>query len=790
MSDKLPAFLAIGCVGLIASPAQAAEAEAADADPSIIVTGELPPPPELSSDKSVAPLRDTSQTVTVISDQTLRKQNLLTLRDALQTVPGITFGAGEGGGGYGDSINLRGYSANNDITVDGVRDSAQYSRTDPFHLQQIEVYNGANSVYSGSGSVGGTINLVSKTPQPQDLTILSAGIGTDNYYRGTVDTNLRVSPFVAVRLNAMAHRNDVPGRDVERYKRWGVAPSITFGIDGPTSLTLDWFYQRDDNTPIYGVPFFKNEINDGPLADVEDSHYFGIVNLDEQETAVDRVTATLRHRFSDAVSLRNLVRWQRVGQYSQTSAPQGTFCLASTGRQPVTAAPGATIGIPCPATLAPGFYLPSGPRGLVRDQENQLLYNQTDLRIVSGSAGGMRNTLVIGGALTQEDYRITSASLIRDAAGAALPLPPIELANPQTAYAPATNMTVTAKSRSSTTNAAIYAFDNLELSPQFELNAGVRYETNHADFRAVPLLAYPPGTAPLDAQQLAPQTSNENLFSYRVGAVFKPFEALSLYAAYANSKTPSSASVRLGCTSGSGASAIHFCDVAPETARSYEIGAKAEMGKVLLTAAVFRNERTNFRVPSNDPAQPAGLQVLDGRSRVDGIALGASGYVTKRWLVFANYTYLDGTVLQSVSDACLAAPSAACRNTATILDPQAGDRLMQTPKHSGSLFTSYRFPFGLELGYGVTYQGAFALHQRTLLQRQQFYSDDYVTQRLLVSYPITERLTAQFNVQNLFGEEYYTGIRNNVNAISGVITGGWATPGDARQATLSVYMSF
>ena len=89
---------------------------------------------ELESPKATAELLDTPQTVTVISDQVIRQQNLLTLRDALATVPGITFGAGEGGGGYGDSINLRGYSANNDITVDGVRDSAQYSRTDPFNL--------------------------------------------------------------------------------------------------------------------------------------------------------------------------------------------------------------------------------------------------------------------------------------------------------------------------------------------------------------------------------------------------------------------------------------------------------------------------------------------------------------------------------------------------------------------------------------------------------------------------------------------------------------------------------
>jgi catecholate siderophore receptor len=213
---------------------------------------------------------------------------------------------------------------------------------------------------------------------------------------------------------------------------------------------------------------------------------------------------------------------------------------------------------------------------------------------------------------------------------------------------------------------------------------------------------------------------------------------------------------------------------------------------------VFRNERTNFRVPSNDPGQPAGLQVLDGESRVDGVALGATGYITPEWVIFANYTYLDGTVRQSQSDDCIARPDGTftpartvlCNNSAAIPDPQKGDRLIQTPKHSGSLFTSYRFPFGLELGYGFTYQGKFALHQRTLLERKQFYSDSYITQRLLVSYEIREGLTAQLNVQNLFNEKYYTGIRNNVNATTGVIGGGWAVPGDRRSAQLSVFYSF
>jgi catecholate siderophore receptor len=787
-----PAFLALACVGFLASaPAFAAEPaaladDAQDAqDKDILVRGELLEP-EPESPKSTAPLLDTPQTVTVVSDQVIRKQNLQTLRDVLQTIPGITFGAGEGGGGYGDSINLRGYSANNDLTIDGVRDSAQYSRTDPFNLQQVEVYNGANSVFNGSGSVGGTINMVSKVPQADDLTIIQAGVGTDKYYRGAIDTNHRLSEAIAVRLNAVYHHNDVPGRDVEKYERWGVAPSITVGVDGPTRFTLAYVHQQDRNTPIYGVPYFKSLVNDGPLEDVDPSDYFGIVNLDRQDTDVDRLTATFAHRFSDSISLRNQTRFQRVGQYSQTSAPQGTFCLASTGLQPVGANGLSTIGLACASTLAPGRFQPSGPRGLVRDQVNKMWQNQTDLRIVSGNDKSLRNTLVIGGSVSFEDYSITTASLARNPDGSAVVLPQIDLADPDTVHTGPVNFTVTAMSESDTRNIALYAFDTLELG-MFELNAGVRWENNRAEFQNLALDTYPPGTTPLTALQLAPQISDDNLFSYRFGAVFKPAETVSLYAAYGNAKTPASATVRQGCGVLGSPTAADPCAVAPEKAVNYEIGAKADLlnRKLQLTAALFRNERTNFRVPSNDPAQPAGLQVLDGRSRVDGLTLGASGYITPAWMVFANYTYLDSEVLQSVSNFC--------RETPGCVDPQEGQEILQTPHHSGSLFTSYRLPFGLEIGYGLTYQGSFALNNHVIAAAgttPQFRSESYLVHRAFLSYPITEGLTAQLNIQNLTDERYYTGIRNNVNATTGAISGGWAIPGEGRSAVLSVFYNF
>ncbi|SFP82364.1 TonB-dependent receptor [Sphingomonas rubra] len=796
--NKNASFLALSCVGFIASaPLHAERPAAAAATPGseptvqdqvdrrdeVIVNGQRLKTPEVESPKATSSLLDTPQTITVLNDQTIRKQNLQTLRDALQTIPGITFGAGEGGGGYGDSINLRGYSASNDLTVDGVRDSAQYSRTDPFNLQQIEVYNGANTVFNGSGSVGGTINLVSKVPTPNDLTIVQGSVGTDNYYRAALDANERVSDLVAVRLNAAYHHNDVPGRDVEKFERWGVAPSATIGIGGPTSLTLAYVHQEDRNTPVYGVPYFQSPIGGGILAGVDRSDYYGIVNLDRQDQQVDRFTATFRHQVNEQLSVRNLARWQRVEQDGVTSAPQGTFCLGTTGRQPVGESATATVGLPCPTGLQPGFWRPSGPRGLVRDQVNKLLYDQIDIRHEAGKRGGIRNVANIGVSGAIEQYRITGGSLARTAAGAAVTLPDLPISNPDTTYAGPVNFTVTSRARSETQNLAVYAFDTLELGRYFELNGGVRWEVQDARFRALPLAVVPPGSTQLTALQQRLQRSKERLFSYRVGAVFHPVENVSVYAGYGNAKTPSSQTVRLGCGVPNATTAADPCAVAPESARNYEAGVKAGLfGRRLeLTAAVFRNERTNYRVASNDPALPAGLQVLDGRARVDGIALGASGSITPNWTIFANYTYLDGGVRQSISDR---------DRGAGVRDPQAGATLVQTPENSGSLFTTYKLPFGLELGYGLTYQGSVKLNVPTLLQPVQFEADDYLIHRAYLAYTIAERATLQLNVQNFTDEKYLTGIRSNVNGNTGAVSGGWAVPGDRRQAVLSLFYNF
>jgi catecholate siderophore receptor len=775
-------FLALSCIAPVFAPgAQAQQTDVQERSlGGVTVTDSAiveEPGRKLESPKRTRSVRDTPQTITVLTNEVIEQQNLLTLRDVLSTVPGITFGAGEAGTGPGDNITFRGFSASNDITVDGVRDSAQITRTDPYNLDQVEVTNGANSVISGAGSVGGNINIVTKRPKADDAYVATAGVGTDSYYRATVDLNKRVSDIVAFRLNAMWHRNDVPGRDVEDYKRWGVAPSVTFGIDSPTKLTLQYSHQEDDNIPQYGVPYYN-----GRVPGVSRSDYFGYRNVDKQTINVDQLTGIFEHAFSDTVSVRNLARWQDSRQLTQVNPPQGTYCLTN-GLTP--------LGVACPATVPAGYYQPSGPRGTTRDTRNQLMFDQLDLRAVFNT-GAIEHTIDLGGSATWEKYDLNNGNILRNADGTAAfaTLPLINIDNPadivpgragftygSNVYTGPLNFIRTGHTVGEQTNVAGYLFDTMKLG-KFELSGGARIERNVGTSRTDTVSAVP---ATLGQVTRGIEGRNaDTLFSYRVGLNYKPVEAISLYAAYGNSKTPSKNSVNGACTAETPGVVNTTCNINPESATNYEIGAKAELfdGGLLLTAAAFRNERDKYAVVSGDPTVPN--QQLDGKSRVDGIALGASGTITPAWTITANYTYLKSKLVQSVSDFCLANPGAVtgtrtCTNTAANPNPGAGQFLPQTPKNSGSLFTTYRLPFGLTLGYGLTYQDGFLLTAATPAAAA-IKSDDYLTHQGYLSYEFSPNVSAQLNVKNIGNKLYFTRIRNN----------GWATPGEGRSAVLTV----
>jgi catecholate siderophore receptor len=713
-------------------------------------------------EKYTAPLIDTPQSITVVPSELIAQQNLLNMREILSTLPGITFGAGEGGGGYGDSINLRGYSANNDITVDGVRDSAQYSRTDPFNLEQLQLVSGANSVYAGAGAVGGSINIVTKQPMGEDATTVSAGVGSDGYGRLTLDAERVLGDRVSARLNVMTHRNDVAGRDVETYERWGVAPSVLVELGPRTDLTLAFVHQEDDNVPQYGVPFALGPFNDGPLPGAPTHAYYGYSNFDSQEIALDTLTAILERDLGGAVALRNLTRWQRVDQLSRVSPPQGGWCVAP-GINPWTGEACASPGVFMPQTSATS----TGPRGTTRDNTNEILVNQTDLT-AQFDTGMIAHTLVAGVVFSKESFERLSGNSLRGPNGEIPTLPAMDIADPDNVYTGPVSFIPNQRADSEVENRAIYVFDRLQLSDRFEINGGLRLERNDGSFTL-----YRISNPPNPVETPDPIGENEaDLFSYRVGVVFKPTPTSTLYAAYGNSETPSQSSVNGSCD------AATSCNVDPEEAVVTEIGGKwdAMSGQLSLTAALFRNERSNYRVDSNDPTEAD--EQLDGKARVDGLALGVTGALTDRWTVYGNYTWLDGEILQGVSDFCVANPAAPGCALGGNNNLIAGDVLANTPEHSASLWTTYELPQGVTLGYGATYQGEIAFNRGSPDVAQSF-SESYWVQRAMAAYAIGENLVVQLNIDNLADETYFERIRNNT-------TSGWATPGAGRSAVLSL----
>jgi len=773
---KMPAFLAAGCIGVIAAvPAHAQEAGKTVLGGVTVTDTAIAEAPikveRAESPKYTRPLLDTPQTITVVSRAVIEAQNLLSLKDALSILPGITLGAGEGGGGYGDSINLRGQSANTDIQIDGVRDSAQYSRSDLFNIEQVEVTNGANSVFSGSGSIAGTINLISKRPKDETSTTVQGAVGTANYWRGTVDSNWKVGDDVAIRLNAMGHSADVPGRDFEYNRRWGVAPSIKLGLTGGTSLTLLYLHQRDKNIPQYGVPYYA--VYGGLLPGARYAGYYGYKNYDRQEQTVDQATAILEHRFSDAVSVRNLARYQHVKQDTFVDPPQGAWCLGNG-----TLANGTGAATPCAAGQVPGMFYPSGPRGLYRLTATSIWYDQADLTARFDTLG-LAHTLNLGAAYTQEDYDLHTGNGLRNADGSVPTLTPISISRPDAIYTGPFHQTPTGYQTGKTHNIALYAFDTVALGGGFEVNGGLRWEHNRARYRSDTIAVdgtVTPGVL---------QKNVDDLFSYRLGLVYKPSANSSLYVAYGNSKTPASTTVRSGCGVTGTTLLGDPCNVAPQTAINFEIGGKVDLaeGKLQLTAAIFRNQRTNYPVAANDPLVGT-TNVLDGRSQVDGVSLGLSGKITPEWTVFANGMYLDGLIKQSISNYCrdhLGAtqtlPTGATV-TCPISDVQAGNTITNNPKWSGSLYTSYHLPFGLEVGYGLTYQGSWYLTNAT--GAPMYKAPSYLTQRVSLGYKLDNGLSAQVNVQNLTNKKYFTSVRNN----------GWAVPGEGRSAVLTLGYEF
>jgi catecholate siderophore receptor len=580
----------LGLLAALPAAAQTAPAPTAAAPnvalPEINVATEAPSP--YRRDAQPAPrlptsVADTPQSVTVIPRQLIDERAGTTLREALRNVTGISFAAGEGGAS-GDNLTLRGFSARNDFFIEGLRDIGQYTR-DPFYLDSVEVLKGPSSIMFGRGSTGGVVNQTLRLPQARNFGELSLQAFSPAGIRATSDVNLYAGT-VGVRLNTMGQTIDVADRDHITNRRWGVAPSVTFGLGTNTQFTLHYLHQQENNVPDYGVPWLF-----GRPAPVSRRNFYGQVGVDHERLTTDVLTARFSHRFDDSVTLRNTFRFANYSRDLDATAPR----IAGT---PTLATPLSSIQV----TRQPQF----------RDATDTSYTNLTELQL-NFRTGILEHSAIIGVEFSREQNGTTRYA-VTGRPNASLLFPD--------AYAFG-NLLRTRSSVVDVTSdsAAIFAVDQIKIGEMFEVLLGGRFDHFETDYRSR-----------LDGVRLK---GNDNVGSYRAALVFKPIPGLRTYFATGTSFNPSGEFLTLNATT---------ADLAPEENQSYEIGATYDLfGQVELRGALFRLEKTNAR--TTDPA--TGITTLAGNQRVDGFEVSAIGRITPDWNILAGYTFLDGEIVES-----------------------------------------------------------------------------------------------------------------------------------------------
>ena len=650
--------------------------------------------------KTPTPLRDIPQSVTVVPRAVMEAQSANTLTDALRYVPGITLSAGEGGS-IGDNINLRGQSARTDIFLDGFRDRGQYSR-DTFFVESVEVLRGPSSLFFGRGSTGGVINQVSKAPGLHAKNEVGVSVGTEDYYRATADFNRPLSDTSAFRIAGMAH-NSQSTRDIVESERYGVAPSLRFGIGTPTTVTLSSVHQRARDLPDYGFPIAAGGTKENPAEPIkaDRDNFYGFTD-DFFNQDVDAVTARIEHKFSPTLTLRNQTQFTSVRLDARPT--------------PITAA-----GV-------------RGPRD--REIDDTSLYNQTEL-ISKFRTGGVKHTVVAGVELGRDEYERDSFSFTN--------LPgPQNLDHP--IYGPlpdSVDRRLDDRISVDANTVAVYLNDQIELTKQWKLAAGLRWDRFDAEQKTIDVDGDGGGQDGIDR--------TDKKLSGRAGIVYQPTETQSYYVSYGTSFNPSAETVSIS----NNTLDANAEPLPPEKNKSYEVGGKWDLlnGNLSLTAALFRIEKTDAR--TEDPITQE--VTLQGETQTDGFEVGVSGRITPAWQVFGGYTYLDGEI----------------KNFADNNVSLDGNRLQNTPRHTYSLWTSYRLTPEWELGGGLVHSS-----ERVLNNANTAVVDGYTRYDATLAYHQKD-YDVRLNILNLTDEEYFE-----------TASGGRAVPAQGRTALVTATYRF
>jgi catecholate siderophore receptor len=447
----------------------------------------------------------------------------------------------------------------------------------------------------------------------------------------------------------------------------------------------------------------------GRPANVNHDNYYGFTD-DRTLQTVGVFSARIDHKFNDDLELRSQLQYSHYHIDARETAPNSV--VTDTG---VTL--NKTLGNPTNLPLQDLLVQYASHDRVISDRSFD---SQTDLQ-ANFDTGSVHHTLITGMELGHDNY--DNQGYTRNG------LPLVSLLDPPLEAQPA-NVTRTLGNHAvgDADTEALYANDTMRFNDQWQFVAGLRRDRFAADLSNTVSL---------------PATTSQTVYftSVRSGLIYQPSEEQSYYVSYGTSFDPSLETLTV--TNGTQA-------LAPEKNRSYEVGGKWDLAqdRLLLTAAAFQVTQTNARTETD-----TGVYELDGNLRVRGIELGATGHITEKWQLFSGYTHLNPDIVKA-------------------LDGTQGNIMANTPRNSGTVWTTYTVGKLWEFGGGATYQSLRYAANTDLVSVGGYTRWDGTVAYHQPHYDI------RFNLLNAFNRKYFVGVIQS--------DGGRSIPGAGRTELLTV----
>jgi len=658
-------------------------------------------------------LRDIPQSVTVVTEKLIDDRNLDTLKDVLHNTAGITFLAAEGGE---EDIRLRGFSLSGtgDIFVDGMRDPAFYER-DTFANDRIELLRGSASMLFGRGSTGGAVNQVTKQARAIDSNEITTTIGSHDYLRVNGDFNLHTGDNAGLRINAMHTTADNNGAGASIDKS-GIAANYRWGIGTADEFSASLYHLDNRNGINYGLPWIRPtdaspRSETGLMTRLDPDTSYGMAS-DRNNGTADYVSFSHTHRFEDNGELKTQIR---RGSYSRDQR-SGAIRFARTTSSPLANPEAVDLDNLSDATIL-------NRSTHIKIQDLDSLYVQSDLsRKFDGY--GLKHELLMGVDAAQEKKTVYAA-LTAGQGGVTITKPQTTIGTPNDgAWVDESSRVLGVNNRFTSTGWGIYLQDLIEIAPQWKVLGGLRYDNmtgNYDNFN-------------LNDNTVASYRQKISEWSKRAGVLYQPNDLSSYHVSYGTSFNTSGDTYSYNVLS---------ANTPPEASTNLEIGTKLDSADKRFTTrlALFRSTKTNER--NTDPDNAATALLLSGKRHTSGFEVDLSGRLTDRWEVYVSYVW------QPISKIDKAAPTA--RN-----GEGQGERPWLTPRHSGTVWSTYQLTSRLRLGGGINFRSS-----QTPNRNPGWSAPAYATVDLMAEYLINDTFTLKANLINvadkLYADALYTG---------------------------------